>query len=70
MYEGKDGFCVWMCIFMNRNLVTDQPLRCEMEELLLGNTKVTHESWQSALRFNARLEYLFCSNYCAMQHTA
>lgn len=70
MYEGKDGFCVWMCIFMNRKLVTDQTLRCELEELLLGNTKVTHESWQSAPRFNARLEYLVCSNYCVMQHTA
>lgn len=55
---------------MNRKLVTDQTLRCELEALLLGSTKVTHESWQPALRFKARLEYLVCSNCCVMQHAA
>lgn len=55
---------------MNRKLVIDQTLGCELEELLLGSVKVTHESWQSALRFKARLEYLPCSNCCVMQHTA
>lgn len=55
---------------MNRKLVTEQTLRCELEELLLGSVKVTHESWQSAPRFKARLEYLPCSNCCVMQHTA
>lgn len=55
---------------MNRKLVTDQTLRCELEELLFGSVKVTHESWQPALGFKARLEYLPCSNCCVMQHTA
>lgn len=70
MYEGKDGFYVWLCIFRNWKLVRDQTLRCELEELLLGSVKVIHESWQSALRFKARLEYLPCSNCCVVQHTA
>jgi len=70
MYEGKDVFYVWICMFMNRKLLVDQTLRCELEEFFLGSVKVTHESWQSALRFKARLEYLLCSNCCVMQHTA
>lgn len=37
MYEGKDGFYVWMYIFMNRKCVTDQTLTCELEELLVDS---------------------------------
>lgn len=55
---------------MNRKLVTDQTLRCELEALLFGGVEVTHESWQSALRLEARLEYLPCSNCCVTQQTA
>lgn len=59
----------FLCIFINRKLVTDETLRCELEELLLGSVKVTHESWQAALRFKARLESLPGSNCCVLQHS-
>lgn len=62
-------FYVWLRIFINRKLITDETLRCELEELLLGSVKVTHESWQAALRFEARLEYLPGSNCCVLQHS-
>lgn len=55
---------------MTRKCVTDQTLTCELEELLVGSVKVTLDSWQSALRFKARLEFLPYSNCCVKQRTA